>query len=376
MSRSKSPKPSDDWLEPTRIRLARHRVGMTKAALAKDLGVTVRTITNYESDGAPAVVSDQVAAALRCEVDFLKRPEVDALEADRVFFRARRRATAGQRHAAVSAGQIGIELYEWIASRFRLPAQDLPDLNETDPSTAALTLRAMWGLGSRPLPNLVQLAESRGIRVLSLPSDAEAVDAFSVWTQQIPYAFVTGSKSPERSRFDLAHEIGHLVLHSQQGVSDEGVERDADQFASTFLMPDESLRTVLRHNPSIDEVLRARNYYKASAMAVNYAVLRAGRCTEWSYRQNCIHLSQRGFRTSEPGGMGAHERSRVFSTVFNKPDVTQAAASWLGTTPQDIHALTFGTAICAVAHSNRLFNSGNSLEVSELAMPGRHLRAL
>nr|WP_306461590.1 ImmA/IrrE family metallo-endopeptidase [Mycobacteroides abscessus] len=378
MSRSKSLKPSEGWLEPTRIRLARHRVGLTKATLAQHLGVTVRTVTNYETEGAPAPAGPALATALDCQLEFLMRPPVDALEADRVFFRARRRASAAQRHAAVAAGRIGIELYEWIAARFGLPELDVPELDHLDPHTAALTLRAMWGLGTRPLPNLVQLAESRGIRVLSLPSGAAAVDAFSVWAQHAPYAFITADKTPERSRFDLAHEIGHLVLHSQRGVGAEGVEREADQFASTFLMPDESLRTVLGHNPSVDEILAARTYYKVSAMAVNYAVLRGGRCTDWSYRQNCIHLSQRGFRTAEPGGMPAHERSRVFGTVFNRPELTHRAAAELGTTPQSIHTLTFGAAICTVGLTDQVFTAAAPRTRSEpqLVATGRHLRAL
>lgn len=145
MSRSKSLKPSEGWLEPTRIRLARHRVGLTKATVAQHLGVTVRTVTNYETEGAPAPAGPALATALDCQLEFLMRPPVDALEADRVFFRARRRASAAQRHAAVAAGRIGIELYEWIAARFGLPELDVPELDHLDPHTAALTLRAMWG---------------------------------------------------------------------------------------------------------------------------------------------------------------------------------------------------------------------------------------
>jgi Zn-dependent peptidase ImmA (M78 family) len=134
----------------------------------------------------------------------------------------------------------------------------------------------VWGLGDGPLPNLVQLAESRGIRVLGLPKAAEAVDAFSVWSEGFPYVFVCRAKSPERARFDLAHEIGHLILHSRSGAVDsrKGVEREADQFASAFLMPDDSLKRTLRFNASISEILSARSYYGVSAFALNVALNR------------------------------------------------------------------------------------------------------
>jgi Zn-dependent peptidase ImmA (M78 family) len=72
----------------------------------------------------------------------------------------------------------------------------------------------MWGLGTGPRPNLLQLCESRGIRVFALAPFADAVEAYSIWRNDIPYVFLARRKAPERLRFDLAHELGHLVLHS------------------------------------------------------------------------------------------------------------------------------------------------------------------
>lgn len=44
---------------------------------------------------------------------------------------------------------------------------------------------------------------------------ADEIDAFSLWRDDRPYIFLNTSKSAERSRFDAAHELGHLVLHRQ-----------------------------------------------------------------------------------------------------------------------------------------------------------------
>lgn len=353
MSRSTSLERADGHLEPSRIEIARHRAGLTKSALAKALGVTARTVANYEHDGAPHTVAGDLARALGCSTEYLTRPPIEELDSSLVFFRALRRATAGQRNAAVAAGTMGLELYGWLDERYTLPALDLPELGDLDAMTAALTLRAMWGLGAQPLPNLVQLAESRGIRVLTLPKGAEAVDAFSVWSDGRPYAFLARTKTPERARFDLAHEIGHLVLHSRMGASTEpDVERDADRFASAFLMPPDALRAAMRSNPSINELLRARSYFKTSAMAVAHALLKAGRSTEWCYRQHCIALSQRGFRSAEPGGMPTHEVSLIFTKVFGRQSEHSAhiaeLVADLGLTATEIHSLTFGLGVIAV----------------------------
>jgi Zn-dependent peptidase ImmA (M78 family)/DNA-binding XRE family transcriptional regulator len=346
-------------LEPTRIKIARQASSLSKTALATVLGVTPRSINNYECDGAPAAMAVKLANALGCGETFFFMPEIEVLEPERVFFRALRRASASQRYAATAAGRIGVDLYRWVEERYRLPELDVPEFDNAAPATAAEALRACWALGDRPLPNLVQLAESKGIRVLGLPKPAQPVDAFSVWSDGSPYVFLSRAKTPERARFDLAHEIGHLVLHSRTGVVDAGpgVEKEADRFASTLLIPERSLGQGLRRNASVDEILSARTYYGASAMAVNYALSAAGRLSSYGYRQNCIRLAQRGFQSSEPGGMQRHEMSRIFPQVFSHARrehglTAGCIAQLLGILPSQLHALTLGSAMIGAAGSD------------------------
>ncbi len=165
MSTSRST-PGSGYLEPSRIEIARQAKGLSKTGLARELGVTTRSISNYETDGAPAAMADTLAAVLGCDPLFFSMGEVEPLEPERVFFRAPRRASAIQRHAATAAGRLGVDLYGWIDERYTLPKVDVPEFDHGSPPAAAAALRAMWGLGGEPLPNLVQLAESRGIRVL------------------------------------------------------------------------------------------------------------------------------------------------------------------------------------------------------------------
>lgn len=351
-STSRSLAVDDSRSEPSRVLLARQRAGLTKSALAKAMAVTPRTIYEYESKGAPASALPELAQALGCTEQFLGRPGVEALSADRVFFRARRSATAAQRDAATAAGALGIELYEWIDKHFELPRVDLPEIDNSDPISAAAAVRALWALGLRPLPNLVQLAESRGVRVLSLPPGSELVDAFSVWSGGRPYVFLSMAKTPERSRFDLAHELGHLMLHPGLPVANNDIEREADRFASALLMPESSLRSGFGREPSVNDVLRHKRYFGVSAMALNYALRQAGRLTEWGHRQNVVKLSQLGYRSGEPNGMPNHEKSRVFGTIFHGREGRSRvidAATELGIPVTDIHALALGAALHTVA---------------------------
>lgn len=353
MTSTSTSQPADQRLSPSRIRLARERRGMSKVSLSKQLGVTTRVLQTYESDGAPLGRVVPLARALGVNPGFLTRSERAAISVDQGFFRARRRASAAQQTAARAAASIGAELYEWLAERFTFPDVVMPDLDHQDPEDAAATLRAMWGRAEEPIPNLVQLSEAHGVRILSLPTDADAIDAFGLWMDGEPMVFLSVAKTAERSRFDLAHELGHLVMHSRVSTGEAGnadlmrphLEREADAFASAFLMPRDGLLAYAGREPAAPQILRLRAFYRVSAMAVTRRLHEIGSLTDWGYRQNCIQLTQRGFRSAEPGGI-PRERSRVFDTVFSAlreqglgtADVCDA----LGILPMELHALTFG----------------------------------
>ncbi|WP_255360219.1 XRE family transcriptional regulator [Nocardia sp. BMG51109] len=347
MSTSESSRSPRRFLDPERIQLARMRRGITKAELAQRLSVTPRTVAKYESGLAPLGVAHTLEEVLGFPAAYFERGGAPELVAAEVRFRAARRTTARERDAAVAVGVSGVEIDRWISTRFVLPPVDVPSFAGDNPRTAASLLRGVWGLGTKPLPNLVQLCESRGVRVYGLPPFADAVDAYSIWRHDTPYVFLARRKTPERLRFDLAHELGHLVLHAGETCETTAQEREADTFASEFLMPAAGLTEYLRPNPSVHELLAAREKFKVSAMALAYSAHKAGRLSDWSYRQMCIELSARGFRTAEPGGMPTYEMSRVFPQILNRSSSARVDARLIATELNlplsDVHALTFGT---------------------------------
>jgi len=351
MSTSPSSPHPDRFLDPDRIRIARARRGLTKAELARVLGVTPRSITRYESGEAPRDAAQSLSQTLGFPVEFFTAPDAPEIEVGTVSFRAARRATARHRGAAVAAGSIGIEIDRWISQRFALPAVDVPTHPGEYPRLAARLVRAEWGLGTRPLPNAVQLTESRGVRVYTLPPIAEEVDAYSAWHDDKPFVFLARRRSPEGMRFDVAHELGHLVLHPAATCDDAAQEREANEFASEFLIPRDAIPEYLRTNPSIAELLQVRDQFKVSAMALAYATHGAGRMTDWAYRNTCIELTGRGFRRGEPGGMPAHEMSRVFPQILGPQGTVTARqiAADLRVPVEEVRALTFSVELGAAA---------------------------
>lgn len=334
---------------PERIALARKRRGQTRVSLAKALGVTDRTTQKYEKEGAPASAAPKLAKALGFPQEYFFRPVLDEIDAERVNFRAGRAAIRSARDSAVAAGSTGIEIMRWVEDRFTLPALNVPTFESIEPETAAQLLREEWGLGIKPLPNLVQLCESRGIFVMVLPDAALEVDAFSLWHEGRPYIFIARQKTPERARFDIAHELGHLVLHRHAPVDETSAaqEKEADIFASALLMPEPLLAQYFRPNPTVDEILECKQIFQVSAFAVATTLHKFGRMTDWIYRKVCVELTRRGYRTGEPDGMGSHEQSRLFPQVFGAdkagPVTVARIARELAVPEEDVLTLTFGT---------------------------------
>lgn len=198
-------------LTPSRLTLARTRRGLTAADLARKSGVSARAIGEYERGlrSPRPSTTESLAAALGFPAAFLTAPEPP------------RPQNAPEGAQATCAAQLAIEFNAWLERLFVLPQPDLPP-----PRTSPAGTRAAWRLDAAPVPNMVQLLESRGVRVFSLPVDCAAEDAFSCWHNGTPYVFLNPTATPERARFDAAVQLATLLGHDEP-----------DEFAAEFLMP-------------------------------------------------------------------------------------------------------------------------------------------
>src|SRR5688572_11988925 len=127
----------------------------------------MRTISAYESgDSEPSPETlDEISTRLRFPIEFFSRPEVDKPPTVAASFRSMSSMTAAQRHAALGAGALAVELSDWIERQFALPAPDIPSLRGQSPEAAADALRECWQLGVKPIRNIVHLLEQHGVRV-------------------------------------------------------------------------------------------------------------------------------------------------------------------------------------------------------------------
>jgi Zn-dependent peptidase ImmA (M78 family)/DNA-binding XRE family transcriptional regulator len=301
---------------PMRLSLARKRRGLTKKGLAEAVEVTPHTILRYESgEMVPSEeVVKKIARVLNFDVSFFDLDEVDEIREDAASFRSMAAMTARERDAALAAGSIAYIFNDWVEKIFELPSPELDTLPEEQPEVAARSLRQKWALGERPIKNLIPALEAKGIRLFALAENTRTVDAFSVWRNDKPYIFLNTMKSAERSRFDVAHELGHLVLHRHGGPQGRAAEEEADRFASAFLMPSADVQAVAPRVHTLHQVIQLKTRWGVSALAMTYRLHKLGSITDWQYRTFCIRLSELG-RDREPNGM-ARELSSLWQKVL------------------------------------------------------------
>ncbi|MFF3400365.1 helix-turn-helix domain-containing protein [Streptomyces sp. NPDC002659] len=318
---------------PERLVLARKRRRLTLADLAGKSGVSAQSITAFEN-GRRVPTEDTLALladALGYPAQFFAQRRPVDLQVDQVSFRAPSKMTAMERESALGSGALAMDLNAWVGERFRLPKPNLPTYPGEDPEDAAERVRAAWGLGEAPAPNVVHLLEANGVRVFSLPSDCLDIDAFSTSESGVPYVFLNTRKTGERGRFDASHELGHLILHCEHRIPHgRDSEGEANDFASAFLMPRAGILAQQLHGASVDRIISAKRRWGVSAMALAYRLRKLELLSEWRYTQTAKELTKRGYRTGEPGSRLGRESSQLLAKVF---DALRAAR---GVSPADI----------------------------------------
>jgi Zn-dependent peptidase ImmA (M78 family) len=292
---------------PQRLSIARRKKGLTKVELASRAGIDVRSVTSYETRTTEPrrAILDKLAEVLEFPVDFFfSAVPIDVPKEDAVSFRALTKMTAAHRDMALVQGALCIRLNRYFESKFEMPVVQVPDLSHIGkPEAAAEYLRQEWTLGNRPITNLNRLLESKGVRIYSLSVDSPDVDALSTWNENTPFIFLNLHKTAEHGRFDAAHELGHLVLHRHGSPRGKEAERDANAFASAFLMPRASIVAQAPRFATIAQLECLKKNWGVSVAALNYRLHSVGMTSDWHYYNLCVEISKLGLRTREEGGL-------------------------------------------------------------------------
>jgi Zn-dependent peptidase ImmA (M78 family) len=117
---------------------------------------------------------------------------------------------------------------------------------------------------TKPIGNLIGLLETHGVRVFSLSENTAAVDAFSFWRDQKPYISLNNFKTAERSIFDAAHELGHLVMHRHGGPRpSRSAAREANRIRGCVSMPENDVTARIPRFITVDIIIPATSRKRA-----------------------------------------------------------------------------------------------------------------
>lgn len=249
--------------DPARLRQARLLSSMKKTEIAALVGVSAAAVGQYEAGinkPRPEHIM-HLAKALNVEPGFFAagRPLLP-VDTGSAHFRSLRSVRATDRDKALTIAEQTWELTFALEKRVHFPEVNLPSVEEgTSPAVAAKMLRSHWGIAEGPFPHLVATLEANGVIVLVLQEGAiDRVDAFSIEFAGRPIVISTPRRSDSvfRHRFTCAHEIGHLLMHSDARPGDALQEREADDFAAALLTPKSEIEAVLPRRLDLAELDR------------------------------------------------------------------------------------------------------------------------
>lgn len=304
-----------------RLREAREARGISQVDLARLIDVTRQAVSSFEkgtNSPAPATTR-KIADVLGLKPAFFQREEPlgsSLPAAGPTYFRSFARARAGDRRKGEFRLNLVAELVAISMAEIEYPEVALPEIylgsnpeliDEPFIERLAISLRKHWRLGSGPIQNVVWLLENNGVVVVLDDVATNDIDAFSCWRAEVPIIILGSNKrSAVRSRWDAAHELGHLILHrnvDQHRLADkEGLamtEAQANFFAQCFLMPREGYERAIIV-PSLDEFLVAKPKWKVSVQAQIERSFKLKLIGESSRTRMWRQLNRQGWATREP----------------------------------------------------------------------------
>lgn len=291
--------------------LARQVRDLTQEGLAKTMGVAQSTVSKFEAGVLQPSDEElrKLADALELPIDFFtQRRRIPGPGLSELFHRKRQSLGAKKLHhihaeAAMRLLALQDLLRSWPEGENE--EEGIPNLQiesfDSKPEKIARTVRALWQLPPGPVANLTEVIESFGGIIFVCDFGTDQIDGFSRrWDDVPPAFFLSASLQPDRWRWTLAHELGHMVMHV--GVTD-GSEKDreeeANRFAGEFLAPAHELKPQL-FGLTIPKLAGLKRYWKISIQALLTHARRLGVLTENQLRNMMVQLSRAGYRKREP----------------------------------------------------------------------------
>ncbi|MDD3567477.1 MAG: XRE family transcriptional regulator [Bacteroidales bacterium] len=312
-----------------RIKSARTLAGLSLRELASRMEgiVSHNAIKKYE-DGLMMPDSKVIIAlanALNVKPDYFFQPYT--VEIQNIEFRKKSRMPKKEinsiKENVTNSIERYIELEKFlnISSSFTNPIKDIVVTNGNDVEKAVNHLLTQWKVGFNALPNVIELLEDKGVRVIELDTN-EDFDGLSGWANvNIPVIVVNKNYPNDRKRFTALHELGHLLLTFSPDIEAKAKEKLCHRFAGAMLMPKETFIAEVgehRTNISLPELIAIKETYGISIQAIMARAKDLGIITNDNFIRFRIWLNQSPDRKKEKdlGNFLGREHSSRFRQLL------------------------------------------------------------
>lgn len=288
-----------------RLRRAREMRGLTQVGLANAAGIDQSHVACLEAGTRcpSAQVLSSLARALELPDSYFTQPVRAYLSAGTLRYRAK--ADLGKRAATRIRfeAEHALEIVLALAERVNLIPIRLGAFGAV-PAEAARNLRTEMGVPSdRPLHHLIRNFEKLGGIVIALGAQ-EGFDAFADWggrLRELPVVAIADGSPPDRLRMNLAHEIGHLILHRDAMIPNRQAENQAFSFAGQLLAPSEPIiRDLMSSELNLEALVAVKRKWGISVSALVRRGRDLGLISERHYRTLNARINAVGWKYNEP----------------------------------------------------------------------------
>lgn len=291
-------------IRPQLLRMAREASGMTQSEAAERLDMIQVSLSRLETGKRTPSPNETHALANLYGVTtelFETESREAAITAGDLHYRRKK----GVRVSDVRTLEARTNIVRLGANRLLKlvdvePVLDIPDLSieHYSPTEAARETRRYWSLPIGPVLDLTETLELAGVVIVDEDFPAGGLDGVSMWSGPWPVMYLNRAAPPDRRRFTMAHELGHLILHRELYNEHSG-EREADAFASEFLFPEEQIKPDLRRL-TLRRALDLKLKWYASVAAIIVRAKDIGAVTEEEATRLHKQRSAKGWTRHEP----------------------------------------------------------------------------
>jgi Zn-dependent peptidase ImmA (M78 family)/DNA-binding XRE family transcriptional regulator len=309
-----------------RLKSARKMSGLSMEALSEKTGqaVTKQAISKYEkglmNPGGDTLIA--LSRALGIKSDYFFRPQKVSLE--KLEFRKKsklgRKEEESVKYRTLDFLERYLEIEDILDDKaiFKNPLSDTSVLDFEDAEKAALEIRRKWKLGEAPISSLMERIEDKGVRIYEIET-GEYFNGISAWAGDIPVIAVRKQDDLLRKRFTISHELGHILLKIHEKNDQKAREKLCHIFAGAFLLPENVIKAELgkqRTKIALWELKKIKGIFGISIQAIMARAKYLEIISDYTYRNFCITVNTRGWKTEEPGEYLGKEHANRFDQLI------------------------------------------------------------